>query len=99
MYLSPIEIFESPIHDVIKQFNEEKENYIYQCVADIGVNIDKKELMKALQYDREQYTKGYAEGYADGIEEFIEWLQANGHINFSPERRLELVKEMVGDTE
>ena len=57
MYKSPIEIFESPIHDVIKQMCEEKENYIYQCVADIGVNIDKDELLRALQYDREQYDK------------------------------------------
>ena len=62
MYKSPIEIFESPIHDVIKQMNEEKENYIYQCVADIGVNIDKEELIKALQYDRDQYEQGYRDG-------------------------------------
>lgn len=41
---------------------EAKENYIYQCVADIGVNIDKEELIRALQYDREQYEQGYRDG-------------------------------------
>lgn len=62
MYKSPIELFESPVHDVIKQMSEEKENYIYQCVADIGVNIDKEELIRALKYDRDQYDKGYEDG-------------------------------------
>lgn len=62
MYKSPIELFESPVHDVIKQMYEEKENYIYQCVADIGVNVDKEELIRALQYDRGQYDKGYRDG-------------------------------------
>lgn len=35
------------------------EGEIYKAVMDVGVNVDKEELLKALQYDREQYQKGY----------------------------------------
>ena len=36
---------------------------------------------------------------ADAIKYALEWLQANFYINHSPERRKQMVKEMVGDTE
>lgn len=35
------------------------ESEIYKAVMNVGVNVDKEELVKALQYDREQYQKGY----------------------------------------
>ena len=35
------------------------EGEIYKAVMNVGVNVDKEELIKALQYDREQYQKGY----------------------------------------
>ena len=75
MYNSLIELLESPIHDVIKQMNEEKENYIYQCVADIGVNIDKSELIKALQYDRDQYEQGYRDG-----KQISQWISVKDRL-------------------
>ena len=33
-----------------------------KAVRKVGVNVDKYELIKALQYDRNQYTKGYEDG-------------------------------------
>ena len=35
---------------------------------------------------------------SEAIKECLEWLQENDHINFSPERRLEFVKEMIGES-
>ena len=35
------------------------EGEIYKAVMNVGVNVDKEELIKALQYDRGQYQKGY----------------------------------------
>ena len=87
MYKSPIEIFESPIHDVIQQMNEEKENYIYQCVADIGVNIDKEELLRALQYDREQYEQGYRDGIQAN-----KWISANERL---PESKMNYIVRYI----
>ena len=65
-YKSPIELFESPIDCVLEQIQEQKEGYVFQYLKKIGVNVNKEELMKALQYDRHQYEKGYKDGYDDG---------------------------------
>ena len=40
-------------------------------VVKLGVVVDKEELLKALEYDRDQYEKGYDEGHADGFEAAI----------------------------
>ncbi len=37
------------------------EGEILKAVQNVGVNVDKDELLKALQYDRNQYQKGYAD--------------------------------------
>lgn len=34
---------------------------IMKAVREVGVIVDKEELLKALQYDRLQYRKGYAD--------------------------------------
>ena len=65
MYQSPIEI----IHDNMRM---EIEGEVYKAVQRVGVNVDKEELLKALQYDRGQYTNGFKDGYAKAIEEFVE---------------------------
>ena len=57
-------MYKSPI-DVIYQDIERKfENYIVRAVQKCDINVDKDELVRALQYDREQYEKGYADGRA-----------------------------------
>lgn len=56
MYESPIEIM---MHDIQEQIIEQRENSIMcQIKEQMGINIDKDELMKALCYDRDQYHKG-----------------------------------------
>ena len=53
-YQSPIEIFQT-------QMRTQIEGEIYKAVMKVSVNVDKDELLKALQYDRGQYQKGYAD--------------------------------------
>lgn len=84
MYKSPIEIFKSPIYDVMKQMYEQQEEYIYQCVSNIGVNIDKKELIRALQYDRDQYEQGYRDG-----KQANEWISVEERLPESYDRDLD----------
>lgn len=55
MYESPIEIF-------VKEMRMKQEEQVLKAVQEIGVHIDKDELVKALKYDREQYEKGFADG-------------------------------------
>ena len=51
--------YQSPIDLIIGQMNLSLEGEICKAVQNVGVNVDKEELLKALQYDRGQYQKGY----------------------------------------
>lgn len=51
--------YKSPIDLIAEQIETETENEIVRAVQRVGVNIDKKELIRALAYDRNQYAKGY----------------------------------------
>lgn len=73
MYKSPIDII---ISDIQIRAREQQEKQIYEAVQKVGVNVDKTELIKALNYDREQYHKGFLDGYIDGIIAFAEDVKA-----------------------
>ena len=80
MYESPIEVFQSiEMHSGL--FDEEKDSMIYKAVQRVGVNVDKDELLKALQYDRQQYQKGYADGIEEVNERLAEFLVQCDHIS------------------
>lgn len=55
-------MYESPIDIIYGEIQTQIENDVLKAVQRVGVNVDKEELLKALQYDREQYSKGYADG-------------------------------------
>ena len=68
MYESPIELLVTDIqHQIVKQQDEE----IYQAVLHFIPDVDRTELLRALQYDRNQYGKGYADGKADAMAELV----------------------------
>lgn len=53
-------MYQSPIELILKHIAEEQEKGLYHhIVYRYGINVDKEELIKALQYDRDQYDKGY----------------------------------------
>lgn len=56
MYKSPIEI---KWNDIVSDAVEKADEYIVSFVQQVGVNVDKDELIKALEYDRRQYEKGW----------------------------------------
>ena len=59
-------MWESPIqmitNDIVKNIEQKQGVWLMESVHRAGFNIDKDELMKALNYDRGQYEKGYADG-------------------------------------
>lgn len=72
MYKSPIDITVSDIsHKIVK----EQENQIYKTVQSVGVNVDKHELIRALNYDRQQYDKGYYDGVKDFAERYKDQIE------------------------
>ena len=57
---SPIEQYVSPIVvAVMKDIETKCEEGIFRATQNLGVDIDKEELIKALKYDRNQYQKGF----------------------------------------
>lgn len=79
MYESPITTMITEVQDnIAKQFAEQTENMVYEEIRQVGIHVDKDELLKALQYDRNQYSKGYADGKAEmrkKIDRAIEEIQ------------------------
>ena len=65
--------YESPITGYISQIShqiiEQRDNAVVaQINEQIGVNVDKNELIRALNYDRNQFNEGYRKGYRDATE-------------------------------
>jgi hypothetical protein len=62
MYESPIELLYSDLR--IETLKDEADQVIVRAVQEIAPSVNKEELIKALQYDRDQYLKGYTDGLA-----------------------------------
>jgi hypothetical protein len=58
-------MYKSPIDIVYGQMETQLEGHIMKAVQNVHVNVDKDELLRALQYDRGQYKKGYEDGKRD----------------------------------
>jgi len=58
-YESPITMYTDRI---IKDIVEKQDGYLMECVHKVGFDINKEELAKALEYDRDQYDKGFHDG-------------------------------------
>lgn len=54
--------YQSPVN-LIRQGVETKiEGDIFEAILNYGISVDKDELIKALQYDRNQYEQGFIDG-------------------------------------
>jgi uncharacterized protein YwgA len=58
-------MWESPIKIIQDEMCIEYENECIKAVQKVGFTVEKEELTKALQYDRDQYNKGYSDGVAE----------------------------------
>lgn len=96
MWESPVNIFE--IHEpIIEEINKQTEETVFKAIHRVGVDVNKEELIKAMQYDRNQYEKGYKDGYVVAIDEFAERLRRNsrlGYIGYLDEVIEEILEEL-----
>ena len=71
--------WESPIKTIAEQIYKETarrlDETVYEAVLNTNVIVDKDELVKALQYDRDQYDKGYKNGYKACFDEMPKWAR------------------------
>ena len=58
--------YDSPIRTIASQIEMSMDGEILKACQRVGVDVNKEELIKALNYDREQYEKGFKEGYQKG---------------------------------
>lgn len=84
-YVSPIELTYQPmetIMDSVRQAVEQLDDKVGRTVVSacikVGVNVNKEELIRALQYDRDQFQIGYAAGYNEGREATLADYRAIG---------------------
>lgn len=72
MYESPIQVNLLEGYEKFKrEMDEMIGDEVYKHVLDLGIQVDKEELEKAMLYDRHQYMKGYKDGL-DEAEKRIE---------------------------
>ena len=64
-------MYKSPIDIIYGQMETQIEGDILRAVQRYGINVDKDELIRALQYDRDQYEKGYSNGKRDAMDELV----------------------------
>lgn len=107
-YESPIKLIE----DMTKRFQLSVEDNVYHSVLNIGVNVDKAELIRALEYDRDQYYHGRQDerkhiitALMDLRDEFVakqprgEWYKSDRAqgVERGIEMCIEKVREMAGE--
>lgn len=67
--------YQSPIGwYIVNAFEDalnKQDEVILENVLRVGVEVDKDELLKALQYDRDQYAYGYRVGFDDGTNKAV----------------------------
>ena len=59
MYESPITLLRTQTDNFVKEINEKTDEVIFKAVVNVLPQVNKEELIKALEYDRGQYIKGY----------------------------------------
>ncbi len=73
-------MYESPIEVIHEQIRVQVDDEIFRAVQNVGVNVNKEELLKALEYDRGQYEEGFREGEKHTLRQIKnllpEWLYA-----------------------
>lgn len=94
MYKSPINIVSQWVDEQVKEMQKQEETAIVaEITRKIGVDVDKDELIRALNYDRHQYEKGYADGRMSGKHEVESKLVHLKQCHAIPKERLEYYGE------
>lgn len=80
---------------------------IIKAVQNVGVDVSKDELIKALQYDRGQYQKGYEDGKEDATTQWIpasedlpdkgQWVIATSRSDIENEWEVPSIVQYMGN--
>lgn len=62
------------VQEISSQIARSTDDYIMSEIYKTGVVANKEELIKAMNYDRDQYNKGYCDGFNTAVE--MAWTSA-----------------------
>ena len=88
---------ESPVtiaQEIASQIARDTDDYIMSEIYKTGVTVNKEELIKAINYDRDQYNKGYCDGFNTAVE--MEWTSAD-QLEEHIAKLNEILKKLKGD--
>lgn len=71
-------MYESPIDIIYGEMQTRMEKEICHAVQEVGINVNKDELVSALMYDRNQYEKGYEDAKKEVLKEVLEEARKAG---------------------
>lgn len=74
-------MYESPIDVIYNDMVTKLEDGILKALQDVCITVDKEELIKALQYDRDQYRKGYEDAVERQRGEWIAYQDGKYHCS------------------
>lgn len=100
MYESPVILIPSPPKTT---FDRQGDSVVMKTIHQLGVKVDKTELLKALNYDRQQYDKGYRDGFEDSVKRLAELLREQTELEspclftVSTDHIDAIIKELIGD--
>lgn len=80
-YENPIKLIETMTENIVDETNKAVDEYIYKSVLNVGVEVDRDELIRALRYDRDQYEKGYRDGMEAAKETMFEVVRCKDCID------------------
>ena len=75
-------MYESPIKIIYWQMQTQMEGDILKAVMRTDIQVDKEELLRALQYDRAQYERGFAAGYMNAQQELVRCKDCKHYMTF-----------------
>jgi hypothetical protein len=89
--------WESPItitQEISSKIARDTDDYIMSAIYKTGVVVNKEELIKAINYDRDQYNKGYCDGFNTAVE--MEWTSAD-QLEEHIAKLTEILKKLRGE--
>ena len=60
------------LKDIVENVRKNQEETVFEYIFQLGIDVDKDELIKALKYDREQYSKGFEDALQQLREKCLE---------------------------
>lgn len=90
-------MWESPINQILGELQMHLEGETLKAVQNVGIDVNKEELIKALQYDRNQYEKGHKDGYEFGIDRCIRIIEETTWKD--TDMLVESIRELKGGVE